>query len=165
MGHEIKSRASINTITNDRIYTDGIVTNGTVDTSGTDSMQLDLPNGGVDTVTGDIFEKGIKSENPHFIGYGEAPSLIGTPLWSPSSLKVEKDMFINDSNYGSKTEAIWNDSGLSSLVTATADELWNIPMATAFAGVTPVPGANTELALRPMLDYSHPWNDVAYVGT
>jgi hypothetical protein len=156
VGHEIKSRAEINTITGSRIYTDGSVT----DTAGTDSMQIDLPNGGIDVVTGDVLEKGPNSENQRFIAFGEGPANgVGT-LWPGSSLLVQDDTFVND--YGSRAVAIWNDSGLP-VVTAKADELWNIPLASAFSGpLASGSGGNVELPLtpHPTLDYSDPWNEI-----
>jgi hypothetical protein len=143
-GHEIKSRAENNTISNDRIYTDGA---GPNDTSGTDSMQIDLPNGGRDIVTRDVIEKGLRAENQRFIGFGEVAGLDGAPLWANSSLLVQDDTFVND--HGTNTTAIWDASGLDGAVTASDDSFWGMP---AVAG----PG-NVELTLRPVLDYAHPW--------
>jgi hypothetical protein len=142
-GHEIKSRAENNTITDDRIFGG----------SSTDSYQIDLPNGGDDIVTGNILEKGLHSENPRFIAFGEAPALTGRPLWEDSSLLAENNVFVSDRGRG--VAAIWNASGLD-LVTAAHDRFWNIPRGSAFLGWVHAIG-NVELAFRPTLDFRHPW--------
>ena len=61
VGHEIKSRAANNIITNDRIF----------DNAGTASYSIDLPNGGDATISGDVIEQGPNSQNPAIIAYGE----------------------------------------------------------------------------------------------
>ena len=61
VGHEIKSRAANNTITNDRIF----------DNASTASYSIDLPNGGDATITNNVIEQGPNSQNPAIIAYGE----------------------------------------------------------------------------------------------
>ena len=61
VGHELKSRAANNTITNDRIF----------DNASTASYSIDLPNGGDATISGDVIEQGPNSQNPAIIAYGE----------------------------------------------------------------------------------------------
>ena len=61
VGHELKSRAANNTITNDRIF----------DNASTASYSIDLPNGGNATISGDVIEQGPNSQNPAIIAYGE----------------------------------------------------------------------------------------------
>ena len=152
----VTSRAEFNTITDNRIYTDA---NGA---SGNDSMQIDLPNGGTDIVTGNMLEKGLHSENPRFIAFGEEPANGVGALWTNSSLLAENNTFVND--YGAHAVAIWNDSGLP-VVTASHNELWNLPITFGSAGtqiafsapLAPGSTRNVELSARPVLSTEHPW--------
>jgi hypothetical protein len=80
-GHEIKSRALTNIITNNRIQ-DG--------PAAQTSFSIDLADGGNGTITGNVIEKGASSPNRfmiHFAGEGTYPS---------SSLFVSDNVFIND---------------------------------------------------------------------
>jgi hypothetical protein len=61
VGHEIKSRAASNTITNNRIF----------DNNGSASYSIDLPNGGNATISGNVIEQGAHTQNPNIIAYGE----------------------------------------------------------------------------------------------
>ena len=54
VGHELKSRAANNTITNDRIF----------DNASTASYSIDLPNGGNATISGDVIEQGPEQPEP-----------------------------------------------------------------------------------------------------
>ena len=57
LGHEIKSRAQSTTITNSRIY----------DGTSTASYSIDLPNGGVGVIRGNVIQQGANSDNPAII--------------------------------------------------------------------------------------------------
>ncbi|GAA5115330.1 right-handed parallel beta-helix repeat-containing protein [Alloalcanivorax gelatiniphagus] len=59
-GHELKSRAARNTIVGNRI-TDG---------DATASYSIDLPNGGLSLVAGNVVVQGPSSENPALVSYG-----------------------------------------------------------------------------------------------
>jgi hypothetical protein len=61
VGHEIKSRAASNTITNNRIF----------DNNGSASYSIDLPNGGNANISGNQIEQGPNTQNPFIIAYGE----------------------------------------------------------------------------------------------
>jgi hypothetical protein len=65
VGHEIKSRAET-TIVNNSLVMDGH--------GSTASYGIDLPNGGVGTITNTIIDKAPTSENPVLISYGEEGS-------------------------------------------------------------------------------------------
>jgi hypothetical protein len=80
-GHEVKSRALTNVISGNRIQ-DG--------PSALSSYDIDLPNGGNDTVTGNVIEKGPGSVNDGMIHFG------GEGTYSSSSLFVSGNTFIND---------------------------------------------------------------------
>ena len=60
-GHEVKSRALTNVITGNRIQDGPLALS---------SYDIDLPNGGIDTVTGNIIEKGPGSVNDGMIHFG-----------------------------------------------------------------------------------------------
>ncbi len=156
VGHDIKSRAENNTITDSRIYGSSAPNGDT----GNDSYQIDLPNGGKDIVTGDVLEKGLHSQNPHFIAFYEAPASGDGPKWANSSLLVEDDTFINDKGAG--VSAVWNLDTLP-VVTVEDNDFWNLPLSSALIGPG-VTSGNVELGMRPTLDYAHPWNDLPYVS-
>jgi hypothetical protein len=61
VGHEVKSRAASNTITNNRIF----------DNNGSASYSIDLPNGGNATISGNVIEQGPNTQNPFIVAYGE----------------------------------------------------------------------------------------------
>ena len=65
VGHEVKSRAENNTITNNRIE----------DLNGTSSYSIDLPNGGNAVISGNTIEQGVNNQNRTIIAYGEEGSL------------------------------------------------------------------------------------------
>ncbi len=60
-GHEVKSRAANNIITNNRIF----------DNQSSASYSLDLSNGGNATITGNLIEQGPNSPNRAIVAYGE----------------------------------------------------------------------------------------------
>jgi hypothetical protein len=82
LGHEIKSRALTTIINNTRV-TDGL--------RGTASYSIDLPNGGVGTITNTIIEQGPDSVNGGIIAYGEEGDLNPTP-----SLTMKNVLIVND---------------------------------------------------------------------
>jgi hypothetical protein len=101
VGHELKSRAESNYITGCVFY-DG--------PSGTASYSIDLPDGGADTVIGNVLEKGPNSGNQAFIHFGGE----GLP-YANSSLEVDQNQFIND--YGPAAWGVLNQT----MTTVTVD--------------------------------------------
>lgn len=61
VGHLVKSRAAINDIAYNRLTGEG----------GTASYELDLPNGGLSHVVGNVLQQGPNTENPTLLAYGE----------------------------------------------------------------------------------------------
>jgi hypothetical protein len=96
VGHELKSRALVNNISNNLFY-DG--------PTGTASYDIDLPNGGVDTVTNNVIEKGPLAQNNAMVHYGGE----GLP-YANSSLVLSGNTFVNDK--GSVAIGVLNQSGL-----------------------------------------------------
>jgi Ca2+-binding RTX toxin-like protein len=82
VGHDIKSRAASTTIINNTI-SDGA--------SGSASYEIDLPNGGVGLISGNIIEKGANAQNPTAINFGEEGN-----LYANSSLTVTGNTILND---------------------------------------------------------------------
>ena len=87
-GNEIQSRALVNNITNNRIV-DG--------PTATASYSINLPNGGVDTVSGNIIEQGPHSQNDAMINFGGATAGNGG-TYASSSLTVSGNTILNDEN-------------------------------------------------------------------
>jgi hypothetical protein len=139
IGHEIKSRANINTIENNII----------AGNNSHDSMHVDLPNGGTDLVSGNMIEKGLGSENPRFIAFGEGPTLGVGSEWTGSSLTIKDNIF--DNQYGSRAQALWNPDNLP--VSAPDNQLYDLPLIAPFTAAA----GNTELTKPPPFDPTHPW--------
>jgi len=85
VGHLVKSRALRNYILYDRLTGE----------QGTDSYELDLPNGGLSYVIGTVIEQGTNTQNPNMLAYGEEANL------NPDShLYAVNDTFVNDLHHG-----------------------------------------------------------------
>lgn len=61
IGHELKSRANVNYILYNRLGNEA---------SGTASREIDLPNGGVSIIMGNVIQQGVNGTNSGIIGYG-----------------------------------------------------------------------------------------------
>lgn len=140
VGHEIKSRADITTIDGSRIAERP---------AGTASYSIDLPNGGVASITNNMIEQGPNSGNPSIIAYGEEGNVYGT-----SSLTVSGNLFDNDLN-SSSSRGVWNASSVTADVSnnqtfgLTSDEFVNGP-----ANVS-----GTQIMLNePAIPATHPWS-------
>ena len=75
VGHEIKSRAAVTTIENNRI----------VDGTGNASYSIDLPNSGIAVIKNNLIQQGANSQNRTIISYGEEK---GQPQWANSKLTI-----------------------------------------------------------------------------
>lgn len=85
VGHLVKSRAARNYILYDRLTGEG----------GTDSYELDLPNGGLSYVIGTSIEQGPHTQNANMLAYGEEGAL------NPDShLYAVNDTFVDDLHRG-----------------------------------------------------------------
>lgn len=88
IGHEIKSRAQNNYILYNRISDE---------TTGTASRNIDLPNGGLAIIIGNVIEQGPNSDNSNIIGYG----LEGLSNPAPQNIYLVNNTIINDRSAGS----------------------------------------------------------------
>jgi hypothetical protein len=86
VGHLVKSRAATNNIYFNRL----------TQQAGTGSYELDLPNGGLSRVVGNLIQQGPTSQNSGMVGYG----LEG--VTHPSAqLQLVNNTFVNDKGSGS----------------------------------------------------------------
>lgn len=86
VGHHIKSRAQHNLIAYNRI---------TDESGGRASYEIDLPNGGIATVLGNIVQQGAEPQNSALISYG-AEGLA----WPDNRLYLASNTLVNDQPYG-----------------------------------------------------------------
>jgi hypothetical protein len=101
VGHEFKSRAESNYVSNDIFY-DG--------PDGTASYSIDLPDGGADTVSGNVIEKGPDTQNNNIIHFGGE----GIP-YAGSALRVTGNDFVNE--LGASAVAVLNQTTLEVSIT------------------------------------------------
>ena len=107
IGHELKSRAKVNVITSNWIE-DGA--------DGTASYNIDLPNGGAATVTGNTIQKGPKAANTILISYREESGNIKQRayMWDPAlPLTVAYNTFVSDQNTLNGYDGKGNSTGKS----------------------------------------------------
>ncbi len=83
VGHEIKSRAAVTTISNN-VIADG--------PTGTGSYDIDLPNGGVASITNNVIEKGPLSSNVYAIHYSGETQFT----YARNALTVTGNTIVND---------------------------------------------------------------------
>jgi hypothetical protein len=102
IGHEIKSRAQNNYILYNRISDE---------TTGTASRNIDLPNGGLAVIIGNLIEQGPNSGNSNMIGYG----LEGLSNPAPQNVYLVNNTIVNDRSGGSFVN-IQSGTGLLKMV-------------------------------------------------
>jgi len=138
VGHDIKSRAQITTITNSRIE----------DGNGSASYSIDLPNGGTAVINNDVIQQGANSQNPAIIAYGEEGG-----VYANSSLTVSGNTIVNDLTANTPT-GIWNASGTA--MTVANNQVYGLTAAQLTSGSATVSGT-TFLTSRPVLDTTSNW--------
>ncbi len=99
-GHELKSRAKYNYIAYNRI--------ANIDSE--DSRTIDLPNGGITILIGNVIEQGPNSANNNIIGFG----LEGLSNASPHNLFIINNTIINKKDKGSFIQ--FPNDGLDSFI-------------------------------------------------
>jgi len=94
VGHNLKSRAMVNTIYNNRFSSTAVGQSGST-ASGSPSYEIDLPNAGTAYVIGNVIEQPAAYSNPNILAYGEeGASNPGQDLY------VVNNTFLNDSGSG-----------------------------------------------------------------
>jgi Domain of unknown function (DUF4214) len=87
VGHHIKSRAAVTTVTNSVL----------IDGTGQSSFAVDAPNGGVVTITGNKVVQSVDSDNPAIFHYGGETSK-GT--YATNTLTIDNNVIVNDKPNG-----------------------------------------------------------------
>jgi len=142
-GHEIKSRARETVITNNRIA-DGPNQSG--------NYAVDLPDGGVGVITGNIIEKGQLAQNRTFIHLGGERS----PSYPNTSLLVRDNIFINSQTSGPPV-ALRNDSvvgGANAPATLTGNIFYGVTEAHLLVGQANAYGNSFPGGPAPTVDLS-----------
>jgi hypothetical protein len=144
-GHEIKSRAALTVIDNNRIQ-DGSTAN---------SYSIDLPNGGITMIDGNVIEKGQNSVNQNIIHYGGEISPVG-----PSSLTIENNTVIDDRS-GGTPNFVFNQSidvfGNPVLPTINNDAFYHVMSNQLSNDPFNASGNVFPTTAAPALDTSHPF--------
>jgi hypothetical protein len=173
IGHLVKSRAAENYILYNRIMDEA---------DGTSSYQIDLPNGGLSYIVGNLLQQGPNNDNPILVTYGEEG------LLRPNhTLYVVNNTFVNDDPSGGtfvfvaggSTATVQNNLfvGTGTAVSGTATQTSNLKINTAAANfvnigafdyrptaTTPgidqgtAPGLGGAFDLTPIYQYVHPTN-------
>ena len=145
VGHEIKSRAAVTTITNN-IITDG--------PNGTASYDIDLPNGGIAKVAGNVIEKGPNASNWYAIHYSGETQFV----WPNNALSVTGNTILNDSPIATGT-AVLNQAAVNGLTTSASisgNNFYGFDPARLVQGAGTL-NANTTLAAEPTYSQLSPW--------
>jgi hypothetical protein len=150
VGHEVKSRAAVTTIKNN-VIADG--------TTGTASYDIDIPNAGAATITGNIIEKGADASNAYAIHYGGETQYA----WANNALLIENNTLIDD--YGPAAVAVLNQSSLNGLSVAARiidNDVYGFTAQNMILGAGRVSGL-TMLGSDPGYSTLSPWTDVPNV--
>lgn len=86
VGHLLKSRANINQIEYNRL---------TDESGGRASYEIDLPNGGVSYITGNLIQQTRETENSTLVSYGAEGY-----YWPENRLYISNNTLVNDHPYG-----------------------------------------------------------------
>lgn len=98
IGQELKSRAKVNYILYNRLSNER---------TGVASREIDLPNGGIAVILGNIIQQGVNGENSNLVGFG-AEGLTNSP---PHELYLINNTLVNEKGRGSFV-AVNNDTDL-----------------------------------------------------
>ncbi|WP_137181700.1 right-handed parallel beta-helix repeat-containing protein [Roseomonas sp. AR75] len=138
-GHQIKSRAAVNIIVNNRI--EDLPQLGP--TGYGSSYSIDLPNGGIAVIRGNIIEKGPYSVSKyviHYVGEGQR--------YAENSLLVEDNQFVNKRPDGATILLNQLDaSAIAGIPVTVVNNSFAGPHPYAFAGDMYVGGASDDLLL------------------
>jgi hypothetical protein len=136
-GHEVKSRAANNVITDNRIFDNGSIA----------SYSIDLPNGGNADIEGNIIQQGPNSENQTIITYGEEGS-----LQAGTNVLIANNTIVNDRN-----GAIGVRNLTAHALTLQNNSVYGLTSANLTSGPATVSGTSF-LAVEPSLNTSSTWD-------
>jgi len=137
VGHELKSRARNTTITNSRLF----------DLDGTASYSVDVPNGGNLTVTGNVIEQGVRSQNSAILTYG-----IEGLVREGRSVTISGNTVVNRR---SNPLGLLNPGKVP--MTVTNNTLYGLTVPQFLNGTTGNVSGNVVTTTAPVLDTSHPY--------
>jgi len=110
VGHNLKSRAQVNVIQNNRFSSLASGQTGST-ASGRPSYEVDLPNAGTSYVIGNVIQQPASNSNPNILAYGEeGASNPGKDLY------VVNNTFLNDSGSGGTFVMIGSGVGTPALL-------------------------------------------------
>ena len=139
VGHQVKSRADVTTITGSRIV-DGA--------DGTASYSIDLPNGGKAVIQGNVIEQGAHSQNPAIVHFG------GEGFDYPgSSLDISGNTVLNDLASAS-ARLLLNQTAVTAAIHDNAT--WGLGAGQMVTGPATLV-ANRVLGAEPGIDRTSPW--------
>ena len=172
IGHLVKSRAQENHILYNRIMDEA---------DGTSSYTIDLPNGGLTYIVGNLLQQGPNTDNSTILIYGAEGLINPNP-----TLYVVNNTFVNDlgsgafiSIAGGSTATVQNNLfvGNGTTVSGAATQVSNLKINTAAANFVDIgafdyrptaatpgidqgtaPGLGGAFDLTPIYQYSHPTN-------
>lgn len=169
-GHLLKSRAKNNFILYNRLTGE----------DGFDSYEIDLPNGGLAVLIGNLIEKGTKAGNGSLFSWGEEG--VSNP---DKRVFVASNTFVNDFSSGKFINAAGativahnnlfvgpgaaSSSGASSADNLTGDPSfvdraaydYHLREGSSAIGKAVDPGMADQLSLKPVSEYAHPLREVA----
>ena len=149
-GSEIQSRALVNNIIDNRIV-DG--------QTAITSYSINLPNGGVDNVSGNSIEKGPNSENDEFINFGGATAANGG-TYSNSSLTVSDNTIVNDKHVNA-IRAVVNSSTVT--VNFTDNSVYGLTASQLAGGTGPTDVSGTTfLTTEPTISDAPPYMTLCF---
>lgn len=173
VGHLLKTRAAVNYILYNRLSGE----------SGTDSYEINVPNGGTTYVIGNLIEQGPNSQNPAMLDYlseGIEPANAGNDLYvvnntfvndRPNSgpfiqvssqdrfpVLVQNNIFYGPGNIINQPDAIMKSNfiGNPSFVDEKGFNYRLKPGSPAIGAATPPGLSLDEYPLRPSFEYLHP---------
>lgn len=85
IGHELKSRASINVLLGNRFSNE----------DGTASYEIDLPEGGLGILVGNVIQQGVNTDNSVIVSFAEE-----SQMWPTQALYVVNNTFVNERTAG-----------------------------------------------------------------
>jgi hypothetical protein len=147
VGHEIKSRAAVTTISNN-VIADG--------PTGSASYDIDIPNGGVARITNNVIEKGPDAANTYAIHYGGETQYA----YTNNALTVSGNTIINDQ--GSVATGVLNQSSINNLSVAAVisnNTIFGFTSSQMSIGPASLAG-NTYLANEPAYSTASPWGSL-----
>jgi hypothetical protein len=145
VGHELKSRAAVTTITNN-VIADG--------PTGTASYDIDLPNAGVAVVSNNIIEKGPNAQNEAVVHYGGETQFS----YATNSLTVSGNAILNDLGPTSAFAVVnqSNVNGLTVTANLSNNDLFGFASTNVGLGLVNA-SSNTTLSTEPTVPALQPW--------